>query len=141
MLGECIRILSRVKNIAFVLCLDFHPFGFFHYTEDSLLTRGRPAQNSPASPLLLLICLPIQLLLQVTYLTQKIHFFRQPGTPPTIEQQISVIVNSETNLTFNLLAPTRDLKTNHLHRSIVPHKSLYYLVVQQRKCIQPTRIG
>ena len=99
-----------MKNVAFGLCLDFHPF--FHSTKGSLLLTPprRPAQNSPRSQLLLLICLPIQLLLQVTYLTQKIHFFRQLRTQRTIEQQISVIVNFETNLTFNLFAPTRDLE-------------------------------
>ena len=107
---------THVWKNSFSSFFGFPPFPCFSST-DSPLTW--PAQNSAGSSLLLLICLPIQLLLQVTYLTQKIHFFRQPRTRRTIEQQISVIVNSETNLTFNLLAPAGVL-------GIIPFEKIFW---------------
>ena len=117
-----VRLKSKDLYQKMCVCLTIPPrsIGFFLHVVNSGLTPG-PAQNSPGCWLLLLICLPIQLLLQVTYLTQKIHFFRQPRTRRTIEQQISVIVNSETNLTFNLLAQARN---HNLNRSIGPQKYL-----------------
>ena len=113
--GQNLRADTYVEK-KFSSFFGFPPFPCFSST-DSPLTW--PAQNSAGSSLLLLICLPIQLLLQVTYLTQKIHFFRQPRTRRTIEQQISVIVNSETNLTFNLLAPAGDL-------GIIPFEKIFW---------------
>ena len=129
-----------MKNVAFGLFVWISTLFPFHRRFFAADPPRRPAQNSPRSQLLLLICLPIQLLLQVTYLTQKIHFFRQLRTQRTIEQQISVIVNFETNLTFNLFAPTRDLETIFLNRSVGPCKNLQYMS-QRRKYIQPLRIG
>ena len=115
-----VRLKSKDLYQKICVCLTIPPrsIGFFLHVVNSGLTPG-PAQNSPGCWLLLLICLPIQLLLQVTYLTQKIHFFRQPRTRRTIEQQISVIVNSETNLTFNLLAPAGVL-------GIIPFEKIFW---------------
>ena len=130
--GQNLRADTYVEKY-FSSFFGFPPFPCFSST-DSPLTW--PAQNSPGSSLLLLICLPIQLLLQVTYLTQKIHFFRQLRTQRTIEQQISVIVNFETNLTFNLLAQARN---HNLNRSIGPQKYLSSMC-QWRNYVQPHRI-